>query len=207
MSITAALNAVMQEVGAVGKDGQVRPAQGRQGPSFNFRGIDHVVNAVSPALRKHGVVVHPTVLDYKYEQATTSGGKPTGHVIVTVSYTFTHTSGESLTATVIGESMDSGDKAAPKAMSVAFRTALLQVLCLPTDEKDPDEHIYERAPVKARQEAPVAATEPAVVGEWAQMLADATTTAEVQAIADQMRAAGAPDNLLEAARTRWAEVA
>jgi hypothetical protein len=32
-------------------------------------------------------------------------------------------------------------------MSVAFRTALLQALCLPTDEPDPDEHVYERATV------------------------------------------------------------
>jgi hypothetical protein len=41
--------------------------------------------------------------------------------------------------------MDSGDKAVPKAMSVAFRTALLQALALPTDEPDPDASTYERA--------------------------------------------------------------
>jgi hypothetical protein len=33
--------------------------------------------------------------------------------------------------TVVGEAMDSGDKATAKAMSVAFRTALLQALCTP----------------------------------------------------------------------------
>jgi hypothetical protein len=41
--------------------------------------------------------------------------------------------------------MDSGDKATAKAMSVAFRTALLQVFFLPTDEKDPDEDSFVRA--------------------------------------------------------------
>jgi hypothetical protein len=41
--------------------------------------------------------------------------------------------------------MDSGDKATAKAMSVAFRTALLQSLSLPTDEVDPDAHSYERS--------------------------------------------------------------
>lgn len=41
--------------------------------------------------------------------------------------------------------MDSGDKATAKAMSVAFRTALLQALCLPTDEIDPDAESYERS--------------------------------------------------------------
>jgi hypothetical protein len=47
--------------------------------------------------------------------------------------------------------MDSGDKATAKAMSVAYRTALLQVLCLPTDEPDPDSHTYERAPVESAE--------------------------------------------------------
>ena len=41
--------------------------------------------------------------------------------------------------------MDSGDKATAKAMSVAFRTALLQALALPTDEPDPDSQSYERS--------------------------------------------------------------
>jgi hypothetical protein len=42
--------------------------------------------------------------------------------------------------------MDSGDKAAPKAMSVAYRIALLQALNLPTDDADPDSQSYERSP-------------------------------------------------------------
>jgi hypothetical protein len=41
--------------------------------------------------------------------------------------------------------MDAGDKATAKAMSVAFRTALLQSLSLPTDDVDPDAHSYERS--------------------------------------------------------------
>ena len=45
---------------------------------------------------------------------------------------------------VAAEAWDSGDKAAPKAMSVAFRTALLQALALPTDDPDPDSQSYER---------------------------------------------------------------
>jgi hypothetical protein len=44
--------------------------------------------------------------------------------------------------------MDSGDKAIAKAMSVAFRTALLQTLALPTDEADPDTSSYQRSEPK-----------------------------------------------------------
>jgi len=59
----------------------------------------------------------------------------------------------------VAESMDSGDKATAKAMSVAFRTALLQTLCLPTDESDPDADSYVRSAAPQRsatekQEAP-----------------------------------------------------
>jgi hypothetical protein len=49
---------------------------------------------------------------------------------------------------VLGEAMDSGDKAVAKAMSVAFRIALLQALALPTDEPDPDSYSYERSEAK-----------------------------------------------------------
>jgi hypothetical protein len=140
--IVQALSAIMAEVGAV------RKGDYNQGQRFNFRGIDAVVNAVSPALRRHGVVVTPDVQSFDY--GTVEIGKnrtPMGHVRVIVKYTFTAGDGSSLTATVPGEAMDSGDKATAKAMSVAFRTALLQALALPTDEPDPDSQSYERAPV------------------------------------------------------------
>ena len=39
---------------------------------------------------------------------------------------------------MIGEGMDSGDKAANKAMAVALKYALTQMLLLPYDEVDPD---------------------------------------------------------------------
>jgi hypothetical protein len=41
--------------------------------------------------------------------------------------------------------MDFGDKGTPKAMSVAYRTLLIQGLCIPTGEADPDSTSYERA--------------------------------------------------------------
>jgi hypothetical protein len=54
-------------------------------------------------------------------------------------YTFYAKDGSSISAVVIGEGMDSGDKASNKAMAVALKYALLQVFCIPTeDTKDPD---------------------------------------------------------------------
>jgi hypothetical protein len=139
-NVYEALSAVMAEVGAVSKNDY------NQGQRFNFRGIDAVVNAVSPALRRHGVIVTPSVQSIDYGTVEVGQKRtPMGHVRLVVQYTFSHVGGGAVTATVPGEAMDSGDKATAKAMSVAFRTALLQALCLPTDEPDPDSQSYERS--------------------------------------------------------------
>lgn len=138
-NIYQSLAAVMQDVLAV-KKGERNQAQG-----FNFRGIDAVVNAVGPALRKHGVICTPHVESYEYQERTVGkNASQVGHVVVQVTYTFHALDGSSVSASVVGEAMDSGDKAVAKAMSVAYRIALLQALCLPTDEPDPDSVSYER---------------------------------------------------------------
>jgi hypothetical protein len=115
--------------------------------NFNFRGIDAVVNAVGPALRMHGIIVVPSDVDVTYADVQTTTGKPATACRVKVTYTFAATDGSTWPTTVVGEAWDAGDKATPKAMSVAFRTALLQALALPTDDPDPDTHTYERAAV------------------------------------------------------------
>ena len=140
LSIAQALNEVMKAVGGIAKKDR------NQAQGFNFRGIDSVVNAVSPQLQKFGVVVVPSVEDYSYDTVEIGRNRTAmGHVKVKVTYTFIGANGDAIKTTVVGEAMDSGDKATAKAMSVAFRTALLQALCLPTDEPDPDATSYERS--------------------------------------------------------------
>jgi ERF superfamily len=139
-TIYAALAAVMADVDHVAKRDR-NTAQ-----NFNFRGIDAVVNAVGPALRKHKVIVVPRVIHADYSLVQTTTGKPSTACRVRVAYVFIGPAGDSIETTVLGEAWDSGDKATPKAMSVAYRTALLQSLSLPTDEPDPDSQTYERAP-------------------------------------------------------------
>lgn len=140
MTIYEALSQVMEAVQTVRKNER----NDQQG--FNFRGIDAVVNAVGPALRNAGVVVSPDVREYKYGSVEIGRNRtPMAHVQLIASFTFYAQDGTSLTATAPGEAMDSGDKATPKAMSVAYRTALLQALCIPTDDPDPDSQVYERS--------------------------------------------------------------
>ncbi len=139
-TVIEALARVMEDVRAVAK-GDRNQQQG-----YQFRGIDAIMNAVGPVLRRHGVVVMPHLEEVHYRDVQTSQGKPSRECTVTVRYRFHGPAGDYLDCVTPGESMDFGDKGAPKAMSVAYRIALLQALCLPTQDADPDSQNYERAP-------------------------------------------------------------
>lgn len=155
-TIYQALSAVMNEVREVKKEEK----NTAPGAGYNFRGIDAVTNAVGPALRNHGVIVAPKVLDWKHGTIE-SGQKRTlmGHARLLIEFTWYGPAGDSLVTVAAGEAFDSGDKATSKAHSVAFRTAMIQTLCLPTDEPDPNEQNYERSPAQEVKDPAVAARE------------------------------------------------
>lgn len=141
MNIYESISAVMNEIGAVGKNSR------NQQQGFMFRGIDAVMNAINPALTKFKVFIVPEVLDQTREERTTAKGGLLIYSICKIKYTFYAEDGSSVTAVVIGEGMDSGDKATNKAMSIAFKYACFQVFCIPTEEmKDPDEECPAPAP-------------------------------------------------------------
>ena len=150
-NIYAALSAAMEDVQAVGKGGR----NTQQG--YNFRGVDQVVNAVGPIFRKHRIIPVPHHCVAQHRDVRTSNDKPSREVTVSATYRFYGPAGDYVEALVPGESMDSGDKGTPKAMSVAYRIVLLQLLCIPTDDPDPDQESFERAaPVDPVVEARVA---------------------------------------------------
>ena len=138
LTVHQALSKVMEAVQAVRKDSK------NQAQRFNFRGIDAVMNAVGPALRKYGVVILPEEVDVHRSNGTTSSGKQTAEVVVKVTYRVYGPAGDSIHGKVAAEAMDFGDKATAKAMSVAYRTFLLQALTIPTDEPDPDGESFNR---------------------------------------------------------------
>lgn len=145
-NIYKAINEVMKEIGAVGKN-QKNSQQG-----FMYRGIDAVMNAINPALTNHGVFVVPEVLEQTREERTTSKGNLLIYSICKIKFSFFAEDGSHVEAITIGEGMDSGDKATNKAMSIAFKYACFQVFCIPTEEMvDPDAECHEVKPKKGTQ--------------------------------------------------------
>lgn len=141
MNIYEAIAAVMGEIGAVGKTSK----NAQQG--FMFRGIDAVMNAINPALTKYKVFIVPEVIDQTREERTGRNGTTLIYSVCKIKYTFYAEDGSNVSAVVIGEGMDAGDKATNKAMSIAFKYACFQVFCIPTEEmKDPDAESHEVKP-------------------------------------------------------------
>lgn len=191
MKVHEALAQVMADVRAVGKHDR------NQAQGFSFRGIDATVNAVGPALRAHGVVVLPELLQLDYGTVEVGAKRtPMAHVQVRVRYLFVGPEGDQLAAVVPGEAMDSGDKGTAKAMSVAFRTALLQALALPTDDPDPDSTSYERAPAKELPEGKLEA--------YLQSIADAATQLDLEALLVELQQVAAQASTQQANELRTA---
>jgi len=140
MSIHVAINNIMNEVGAIAKT-KTNTQQG-----FKFRGIDDVMNTLHPLMCKHKVFAVPEVLDQQREERQTRNGGNLIYSVCTVKYTFFADDGTSIYAVVVGEGMDSGDKATNKAMAIAFKYACFQVFCIPTEEMvDPDQETPEES--------------------------------------------------------------
>lgn len=141
MNIYESINKVMDQIGAIGKNSK-NSSQG-----FMYRGVDAVMNALSPALIDNKVFVVPEVLEQSREERINAKGTTLIYSVCKVKYTFFAEDGTSISATVIGEGMDSGDKATNKAMSIAFKYACFQVFCIPTEEMvDPDAECHEVQP-------------------------------------------------------------
>ncbi len=133
MNIFESITAIMQEIPAIGKEKK------NQQQGFKYRGIDDVMNALQPILSKHKVFVVPEVIDQSREDRVTNKGGTLLYSMLKVRYTFYAEDGTSVSAVVIGEGMDSGDKASNKAMAIAMKYAFFQVFCIPTEEmKDTD---------------------------------------------------------------------
>jgi len=150
MNIYESITAILGEKAAVKKD-KVNSAQ-----NYKFRGIDDVMNTFNPLLAKHKVFVVPTVLNMEREERQNTKGNTLLYTILTVQYTFFAEDGTSVTAVAIGEGMDTGDKSVNKAMSAAYKYALFQTFCIPTEEMiDSEQDSPEVAPKKqAKKPAP-----------------------------------------------------
>ena len=169
---------VMKDIGFIGKN-QKNQAQG-----FKFRGIDDFVNALYPALTKHGVFMTPRVSSYTQEikEVERSSGKKgvDKHVALMVEYDFFAEDGSKVTVgPIAAEGLDSGDKATNKALSAALKYALIQTFSIPTVDMvdgDSDSPEMGKATANTAQTAHATGVTTAVAANNTQAATPAKTT-------------------------------
>jgi hypothetical protein len=118
---------------------------------------------------------------------------------VLVEYTFTDIKGDSCSSIVAAEANDYGDKATPKAMSVAFRTCLLQAFALPTTETDPDADTYDHGEKPQATTAGPTRTiqrQPVDIDKVQARMKACATVEDLKALWNEYKAEGAPDSVL-----------
>lgn len=149
VGIHKAMCAAMTDITAITKD-RTNTQQG-----FKFRGIDDVYNELHSILAKHQIFTLPEVMEDRTEERTTKSGSALIYRILKIKYTFYHSDGSSVSTVVIGEGMDSGDKASNKAMAIGHKYSLFQAFLIPTEEdKDPDAQTHVVQPKKKEEQKP-----------------------------------------------------
>lgn len=129
---------VMADVQSVRKDDRRNDVGGK----YNFRGVDRVVNAVGPALRRHGLIVVPLrVFDIVYGETRTKSGTVMQECCLKVEWGVWGPKGDSLPVPLqsAGQATDTQDKATAKAVSVAQRVLFLTALHIPTEDPTIDQ--------------------------------------------------------------------
>ena len=126
----------------------LRKTEGKDLP-YTFASERDLIGKVRPRMVEHGVHLYPLDMELvgRYE-VTSRTGKPMELVIIRACYKFTHISGEYETVAVLGEAMDTADKAVPKAMTIALKYAIRQWLLIETGD-DPDAVVTHRGDPKS----------------------------------------------------------
>ncbi len=154
MLIYKQMAAILADTTAIAKSKR-NAAQG-----FNFRGIDDVMNELHSSFAKHGVFLTTEILEVVREEKPTKSGGTMVHQFQKLKFSFYAEDGSSVSSTVIGEAMDSGDKSGNKCMSIGLKYALLQAFLIPTEDMlDPDlesPQLGTKAPLKATVADPLA---------------------------------------------------
>ena len=131
--IYGAIATIMRETKAIAK------TEKNTQQNFMFRGIDSVMNELHDIFANNGVFILPEVLDFNVSEKATARGSLLYYTRAKIKFHFVAEDASEVTTVNVGEAMDSGDKGMNKAMSIALKYALMQMLLIPTkEEKDPD---------------------------------------------------------------------
>lgn len=135
-AVYLALTAITQELSQVGiPKTRVNIADG-----YRYRSIDDVMGVLSPLLSRHRLCVLPRVTERTVVELDDQDRSRLFSVVLRVAFELVSSEDGSVhRVEVFSEALDCGDKATAKALSAAYKSAMVQVFCIPdqmTDDPD-----------------------------------------------------------------------
>jgi len=128
------INAIMQEIGYIQKDKK------NSFMKFNYVSHDAVVSAMRPYWTKHGITVVFDVADHSVRDIQDEKGNNKGlmtSVVAEVTFINVDNPEDKIVVHTIGQGIDKNDLGPGKAMSYAYKYALLKTFALETGD-DPE---------------------------------------------------------------------
>lgn len=177
--VPAVYGAISDVMAKLAKEGIAKNSKNVQ-QGYKFRGIDDVYNALSPFLAECKLVILPRVLKREVTERETKNGGALFYVVLDVEFDFVAAvDGSRHVVRVVGEAMDSGDKATNKAMSAAYKYACMEAFCIPTEgDNDADAQTHE---VKAKE-----SVDPKECNKYVSLLVDALNVDVTEEIRAEM---------------------
>jgi hypothetical protein len=128
-----AINAVAGDLAEAG----IPKTHSNEAEGYEYRLIDDVLNRLAPLLAKHRLCVLPRVLRRTASHQRGDQGMSLTMVELEVAFDFISANdGSKHSIKVYAEALDGADKATAKATAAAFKTAMIQSLCIPAPGND-----------------------------------------------------------------------
>ena len=104
---------------------------------YAYRAIDEVVERLAPLLGEHKLCILPRVLERTQGERIDPTGESLIHVTLRVAFDLVSVEdGSSHTIEAVGEALDHSDKASAKAMTSAYKHAVLHAFCIPVSGRE-----------------------------------------------------------------------
>jgi hypothetical protein len=128
--IYTAINAITAELARHG----IAKTRINASEQYAYRSIDDICIRLAPLLAKHRVCFLPRVLERASEERSAPDGTTLIRVALRVAFDLVSARDASLhSIETYGEALDAGDRASAKAMTAAYKQAVLQAFCIPIE--------------------------------------------------------------------------
>lgn len=181
--------AISEVTAELAKEG-ISKSRKNQAQGYSFRGIDDCMTAISPMLSPAGLCILPRMVERQVREMPSKNGGLLFYTTVTAEFDFVSVKdGSKHIVRTYGEAMDSGDKSTNKAMSAAYKYAVMQAFCIPTEGDNDTENsspepvgIKTDTAIQAKQAKPKAQA----AGAAAKPTVSAGATEKASALRDEL---------------------